>query len=125
MKNIQQAMAGYEEGCNTIRKVPENYCLIAFREDDGPIFDVDAATIPHRDRIVGVFEKWLKSDGQSKDILSAKVSQELAKYYRLIDSFACKFMADHCNDFPLTDNTLEEAFNHCVLPVHSSFIRTT
>lgn len=46
--DIEFQRARYEEGSDTIRSVPENYCLIAFEassfKPSQPLFDVDAAT---------------------------------------------------------------------------------
>lgn len=41
--DVEFPRARYEEGTDTIRSVPENYCLIAW-QDGQPIFDVDGAT---------------------------------------------------------------------------------
>lgn len=43
-----EVLARYEAGSNTVRKVPENYCLIAFDGEGQPKFDAEAATLPYR-----------------------------------------------------------------------------
>jgi hypothetical protein len=73
-------LARYEEGSNTIRKVPENYCLIAFTELREPIFAIDAATMPYRSLVEGAWGDWVKSEGISKDTLAALVSVVLKDY---------------------------------------------
>ncbi|MGV2887564.1 hypothetical protein [Paenibacillus taichungensis] len=73
-------LARYEAGSNTIRKVPENYCLIAFDKDDQPKFDVDAATIPYRDLVVTAYDKWRAVGNKSKIRLAAAISIALKDY---------------------------------------------
>ena len=51
--DIEFPRARYEEATDTIRSVPENYCLISFTPA-GPSFDVDAATHPDADAANGI-----------------------------------------------------------------------
>lgn len=46
MADVEFQRARYEERTNTIRSVPENYCLISWPNGDinAPVFNVDAAT---------------------------------------------------------------------------------
>lgn len=73
--NVQ---ARYEEGSNTVRKVPENYCLIAWEGSvwdfqtgkmttgdlNSPKFDVDAATLPWRSICEQAHNEFVKSHNQ-------------------------------------------------------------
>ncbi len=85
--------ARYEEFSNTIRKVPENYCLIAwenetFSHEEGrmlggdlkkPIYDTDAATIRFRPACQRAYEWFLLCGSTDKNILAKIVSEELKK----------------------------------------------
>jgi hypothetical protein len=79
-------LAHYEEGSNTIRKVPENYCLIAFGQDGNPRFDVDGATVPFRRFVKEAYLRWELSGSNSKHRLAAYVSIAL-KSYRPFSSY--------------------------------------
>ena len=78
--NVQ---ATYETYSNTIRKQPENYCIIAWEDGDitKPIFDVDAAQKPWRDIAQRAHAEFIKShnqknsDRENKEWLAWLISQ--------------------------------------------------
>ncbi|MCK2000563.1 hypothetical protein MZM54_04030 [[Brevibacterium] frigoritolerans] len=74
----------YQNGSDTIRKLPENYCLIAFRTngDKEVDFDVDGATVPYREFVQDAYQKWQENDSKDKNELAALVSEEIEKGYR-------------------------------------------
>lgn len=76
--------ATYQNGSDTIRKIPENYCLIAFRTngDKEVDFDVDGATVPYREFVQAAFQKWQENDSKDKNELAALVSEGIEKGYR-------------------------------------------
>jgi hypothetical protein len=81
MKNNRyHVLARYEEGTQTIRKVPENYCLIAFDDNRTPRFDVDAATTSYRCLVERAWGDWVKSEGSYRHTLAAFVSVALKDY---------------------------------------------
>lgn len=73
-------LARYEEGSNTVRKVPENYCLIKFDFDGEPQFDIDGASVPYRHLVKEGYQQWLSSFGDSQHRLAALVSIALKGY---------------------------------------------
>lgn len=73
-------LAKYQAGSNTIRKIPENYCLIAFDEVDQPKFDVDVMTTPYRDLVIAAYDMWQTTGSKSKDRLAETVSIALTEY---------------------------------------------
>jgi hypothetical protein len=55
-------LAKYEEYTNTVRKVPENYCLIHWDDEGTAHFDMDGATKVYRDKIEDAHEAWITLD---------------------------------------------------------------
>ena len=77
--------AVYEQSTNTIRKYPENYCLIAWEGGDitKPNFNVDAATVEYRHIIEKAHAEFTKninqrkSDRENKEWLAWLISEWL------------------------------------------------
>jgi hypothetical protein len=68
--------ARYEIGTDTIRKIPENYCLIAWNENGDPIFDVDRATIKYRELIEESYNYWSIIDFEQIGIEKTGIEQK-------------------------------------------------
>jgi hypothetical protein len=61
----------------TIRKVPENYCLIAWDKDGNPQFDIDAATTEYRQVVKEAYDIWESQEIKKKEILATIVNNKL------------------------------------------------
>lgn len=71
-------LAKYEEYSNTIRKVPENYCLVYWNEEGKACFDMDGATKGYRNKIEQGYNNWIEQDRfHLKEFLAHFISEEL------------------------------------------------
>jgi hypothetical protein len=68
--------ARYEQSTDTIRHVPTNVCLVAFRGLCTPIYDIDAANKPVRNTV-----EWITQSNftQSKEVIAQEISRVLSK----------------------------------------------
>lgn len=81
MKSSYDILATYEAGSNTIRKVPENYCLISFLgSDEQPEFDVDHMVTAYQHLVKQAYGRWLLDGNKSKIRLAADISIALKNY---------------------------------------------
>lgn len=67
----------YQPYSDTIRKVPQNYCLICWDEENKPIFDLDGATKQYRDKVEKAYKVWVESGSNNKEDLAKRVHLEL------------------------------------------------
>ncbi|MEK4025472.1 hypothetical protein [Sporosarcina sp. FSL W7-1283] len=71
-------LAKYEGYTDTIRKVPENYCLVYWDDEGKAHFDMDGATKEYRNKIEQGYKNWIEKDSwEQKEFLAHFVSEEL------------------------------------------------
>ncbi|MED4284939.1 hypothetical protein P4679_23770 [Priestia megaterium] len=73
-----QHLAIYQPYSDTIRKVPQNYCLICWDGENKPTFDLDGATKQYRDKVKKAYKVWIESVSNNKEDLAQCVHLELS-----------------------------------------------
>ena len=69
----------YEEYTNTIRKVPQNYCLICWDQNGIAIFNLDGATKDYRNKVKIAYLNWLSLETEDKNLLAELVAEQIIK----------------------------------------------
>lgn len=74
------SLTKYEESTNTIRKVPENYCLIHWDNKGSVHFDMDGATKTYRNKVEEAHNIWFKNGSNNRFLLAMYVHYALADW---------------------------------------------
>lgn len=114
-------LATYNEYSNTIRKEPENYCLISWnnKESKSPKFDVDSATIPYRIFVESAYKEWVSGNVNDKNLLAKMVSDSIEKNYKPFSSYPKYNSSDVFNSLKMIKSEkkyeLESEYRDCDL----------